>query len=174
MSSATFRHLNHTSPSGATKVERPNGSSLLPWMETSGVAVGSTEASWILRSSLSCEARPACFAITSLMVKMRAGARAGVPEISGAMVAGREDAVAGSAAVSDPGGAASEAMTKGFGGGSACADLAGSTRVVSCGANAMGSPAATLATTGTLLAAVALVSRTDTATKPRNSTTGSH
>src|SRR6187551_1604884 len=119
MSSATFRHLNHTSPSGATKVERPNGSSLLPWMETSGVAVGSTEASWILRSSLSCDARPACFAITSLMVKIRAGARAGVPEIRGAMEAGGRDAGTDASAVFDSDVcAASEAMTNGFDDGS--------------------------------------------------------
>ena len=67
----------------------------------------------------------------------------------------------------------SAAMTMGCGARPAGAVRAGSTRVVSCGAMAV-PPAATLTTAGILLAAVALVSSTDTATKPRNSTTGSH
>ena len=88
------------------------------------------------------------------------------PDVGGRVVAVPEDprgVVGGAAAVSDAGGvrAASKAMMKGFGAGSACEK-----------ANAP--PAATLPTTGTLLAAVASVSTAAAATKPRNSRTGSH
>src|SRR5262249_1086007 len=79
MSSATLRHLTHTRLSAPTKVKRAKGSPLLLCGGSSGVAVGSTEAIWILPW----DAR--CFATTSLMVKKRAGAGAGVLEMSGAI-----------------------------------------------------------------------------------------
>src|SRR5262245_5893889 len=152
MSSATLRHLNHTRLSGATKVKRPKGSPLLPYGDSSGVAVGSTEASWILP----CEARLACFAITSLTVKKRAGAGAGVLEMSGAIDGRREGVVIGAATGTAAGGVG----------------LVSAATTIGCGAAAL--PAATFSTTGILLAAVALVSTAAAATKPKNSTTGSH
>src|SRR4029079_1221265 len=129
MSSATLRHLTHTRPSGATKVKRPNGSWLfvvsLPYADASGVAVGSTEASWMLSCALS-----VCFAITSLMVKNCAGAGAGVLEIRGAMVPRRRDVVTGATTGADSGGVcvASEAMTIGCGARSGRRNAAGSAR----------------------------------------------
>ena len=118
----------------------------------------------MLSCALSC-ARPVCFAaITSLMVKNCAGAGAGVLEVRGAMVPRRGGVVTGATTGAATGGiwVASEAITIGCDARSDCG-------------TAVASPAATFATTGSLLAAVALVSSTDTATKPKNSnTTGSH
>ena len=92
--------------------------------------------------------------------------------MSGAIVVRRGGAGIGAATGAAAGGVcvASEAMTIGCGGRSGRAACAGRR---GCGAMAA-SPAATFAMTGVLLAAVALVSSADTATKPRNSTTGSH
>src|SRR5581483_3994357 len=102
------------------------------------------------------------------------GAGPGVAAFAVRGIGRRGGIVGGGAAAGGVGagaGAASAAMTIGCGAGRLCA---GWTGAGSCGAIATDSPAATLAMTGTLFAAVAFVSIADTATKPRNSTTGSH
>jgi hypothetical protein len=89
------------------------------------------------------------------MVKNRASAGAGVLEMSGAIDDRREGVVTAATGVA-AGGSVNAAMT------------------IGCDATAL--PAAMFSTTGILLAAVALVSTAiaAAATKPKNSTTGSH